>query len=51
MIALADSGSTKCDWVVLGKNQKVVLKTRTKGINPRMLTRNQIGTILSSDED
>lgn len=34
MILLADGGSTKCDWILLNTKGEVVLKTRTKGLNP-----------------
>lgn len=34
MILIADGGSTKCDWILLDQNAEVVLKTRTKGLNP-----------------
>lgn len=51
MILIADSGTTKCDWVVIGKNQKIILKTRTKGINPRLLNMQQINTILNCDKE
>lgn len=35
---IADSGSTKCDWVVLDNERKVVLKTTSLGLNPTVLT-------------
>lgn len=34
MILIADGGSTKCDWILLNKEGEVVMKTRTKGLNP-----------------
>ncbi|QSS97281.1 BadF/BadG/BcrA/BcrD ATPase family protein [Psychroflexus sp. ALD_RP9] len=34
MILIADGGSTKCDWILLNQNAEVVLRTRTKGLNP-----------------
>lgn len=34
MILVADGGSTKCDWLLLDEKGEMVLKTRTKGINP-----------------
>lgn len=34
MILLADSGSTKCDWILLDKKGEIVFKTRTEGLNP-----------------
>lgn len=50
MIILADSGSTKCDWVVLDQNKKVVFRTSTLGINPRLLSKVEISKILKSAE-
>lgn len=38
MILLAESGSTKCDWVVLDAGGKVVLQTKTKGLNPSVFS-------------
>lgn len=38
MILIADSGSTKCDWVVLDAKGNVVLQTTTLGLNPAVLT-------------
>ncbi len=34
MIAIADSGSTKCDWVILNNAGEQVLATNTSGFNP-----------------
>ncbi|MFK5959562.1 MAG: N-acetylglucosamine kinase [Lutibacter sp.] len=34
MILIADGGSTKADWILLDSLGKVVLKTRTEGLNP-----------------
>ena len=34
MILIADGGSTKCDWIVLDSDGEILLKTRTKGLNP-----------------
>ncbi len=38
MILIADSGSTKCDWVCLDSDGKVILKTASLGLNPSVLT-------------
>lgn len=46
MILIADSGSTKCDWVVVDRNENVILKVRTEGLNPRLLSIAQICEIL-----
>ena len=38
MILIADGGSTKVDWIALGDNKKEIFRTRTKGLNPAILT-------------
>lgn len=38
MILIADSGSTKCDWVLLDQEGKIIFKTKTLGLNPNVLT-------------
>ena len=39
MILIADGGSTKCDWIILDNEGLVVLKTRTHGLNPAVLSK------------
>ena len=34
MIVIADSGSTKCDWVILTKEGEIISQTYTMGFNP-----------------
>ncbi|MGG6230629.1 BadF/BadG/BcrA/BcrD ATPase family protein [Tenacibaculum sp. SDUM215027] len=52
MILIADSGSTKCDWIVFNVNQSnIQSRIRTKGINPSILKKKAIHkTIRSSKE-
>lgn len=38
MILIADGGSTKCDWILLDDIGSVVLKTRTLGLNPALVS-------------
>lgn len=38
MILIADSGSTKCDWVLLSDEGEIIFKTQTLGLNPNTLT-------------
>lgn len=47
MILIADGGSTKCDWLVAGRNGELVAKIRTEGMNPALLTKNQILDVLT----
>ncbi|WP_299555068.1 N-acetylglucosamine kinase [Seonamhaeicola sp.] len=46
MILIADSGSTKCDWVLLDSSKNVISRITTQGINPVLLNISQISDIL-----
>ena len=41
MIIIADGGSTKADWIALQKD-RILFKTRTRGLNPAILSENQL---------
>ena len=51
MIFLIDSGSTKTDWIAVDKNGiQLFEKVRTKGLNPAILTTNELlGRIQEND--
>jgi len=51
MILIADSGSTKCDWVLLDSQGEVILKTSTLGLNPAILPESELISIINSNED
>ena len=51
MILIADSGSTKCDWIVINSNKKKVAKIATIGINPRLLSLKEINNIITSSKE
>lgn len=42
MILIADSGSTKCDWLLTDSNGNVIQNQKTPGINPVMFTLDEI---------
>ncbi len=43
MILIADGGSTKADWIALDDdNKKELFRTRTRGLNPAILTEQQL---------
>ncbi|UNY99187.1 N-acetylglucosamine kinase [Zhouia spongiae] len=42
MILIADGGSTKCDWIAVDEAGKTLFKTRTKGVNPALLTKKEV---------
>ncbi|MFP2995867.1 N-acetylglucosamine kinase [Spongiivirga sp. MCCC 1A20706] len=39
MILIADSGSTKTDWIAISANGETLFQTQTLGLNPQVLTR------------
>ena len=51
MIAIADSGSTKTDWVILDSDLNEVFRTSTIGFNPYFVTSEDITTELQKNED
>lgn len=51
MVLITDGGSTKCDWILLDKKGEVQLKTRTQGLNPAVISSEELKTrILSNAE-
>ena len=42
MILIADSGSTKADWIAIDEKGKVLLTTQTLGLNPEVLSGEEI---------
>lgn len=51
MILITDSGSTKCDWIALDRDGNQLFKSRTKGLNPAILTVEELQErILESEE-
>ncbi len=38
MILIADGGSTKVDWIALNDDKKEVFRTKTKGLNPAIVS-------------
>lgn len=49
MILIAESGSTKCDWVLIEKSSKKVTRFRTKGLNPAILKEKKLHKIISTE--
>lgn len=48
MILIADSGSTKTDWVLCG-NGRVISRVRTQGLNPTLQSEEEILDVLSNE--
>ncbi len=42
MKLLVDSGSTKADWIAIDDNGKVLFTTQTLGLNPEVLTKEEV---------
>ena len=51
MILITDGGSTKCDWILLDQKGNVVLKTRTKGLNPAVVPDENIRERILANQD
>ncbi|MEE9408923.1 MAG: BadF/BadG/BcrA/BcrD ATPase family protein [Polaribacter sp.] len=49
MILIAESGSTKCDWVLIEKLNKKVTRFRTKGLNPAILKEKKLHKIIGNE--
>tara|TARA_R110001583_G_scaffold86860_1_gene226677 strand:+ start:9057 stop:9914 length:858 start_codon:yes stop_codon:yes gene_type:complete len=46
MLLIADSGSTKCDWVLFKNKENEPIKIRTKGLNPSILKKEALQNII-----
>ncbi|MDP5082033.1 MAG: N-acetylglucosamine kinase [Winogradskyella sp.] len=52
MILITDGGSTKCDWIAIGKDGKQVAdKIRTKGLNPAIIEEKKLKKIVRKSEE
>ncbi|AUC13887.1 N-acetylglucosamine kinase [Tenacibaculum sp. SZ-18] len=51
MILFADSGSSKCDWVIYNNVTNELSRTRTKGLNPNILTEKKITNIIRKSNE
>jgi N-acetylglucosamine kinase-like BadF-type ATPase len=51
MTLITDGGSTKCDWVLLDNSGKIVFKTATSGLNPTVVSREELILRISSNEN
>ncbi|WP_299437986.1 BadF/BadG/BcrA/BcrD ATPase family protein [uncultured Aquimarina sp.] len=46
MILVVDSGSSKCDWIIADETGKHIAKSKTKGLNPLILSSKEIEDVL-----
>ena len=51
MILISESGSTKCDWVLLDSLNTVPKRIRTKGLNPAILKKKELKKIITSNKE
>lgn len=51
MLLIADSGSTKCDWVLFKSKEEEPIKIKTKGLNPAILNKENITETLENSEE
>lgn len=49
MTLITDSGSTKCDWVLLDALGNVLLRTKTKGLNPAIIELEELRSRISGN--
>ena len=48
MLLIADSGSTKCDWVLFKNKEEEPIKIRTEGLNPSILKEEILLEVISN---
>ena len=51
MILIADSGSTKCDWILFENSEKASIRIKTKGLNPAILSKKEFSAVLHKSEE
>ncbi len=51
MLLIADSGSTKCDWVLFENKDAAPIKISTEGLNPSILKKEAIERIISENSE
>ncbi|MGH1385337.1 BadF/BadG/BcrA/BcrD ATPase family protein [Kordia sp.] len=49
MVLIADSGSTKCDWILYENKEKQPLRIRTEGLNPVILSKKELQKIITEN--
>ena len=49
MLLIADSGSTKCDWILYKNKGKEPFRIRTKGLNPSILKKKSLKKIITNN--
>jgi len=47
MLLIADSGSTKCDWILYKNENNDPIRIRTKGLNPAILSKKELKKVIT----
>lgn len=50
MILIADSGSTKCDWILCNGKDSDPIRIKTKGLNPAIITKKHFEKVIAQSE-
>ncbi|WP_442266625.1 N-acetylglucosamine kinase [Tenacibaculum sp. ZS6-P6] len=50
MILIADSGSSKCDWIFYNPETNESIRSRTKGLNPSILSAQRISKLINEND-
>ena len=51
MLLIADSGSTKCDWVLYKNDDQSPIRVRTKGLNPAILSKKKLKKVIVNNSE
>lgn len=51
MILIADSGSTKTDWILINRNKEIVGKSSTNGLNPSVFSESDLYKTITSNAE
>ena len=51
MLLIADSGSTKCDWVLYKNDNQTPVRIRTKGLNPAILSKKKLKKVIFNNSE
>jgi len=50
MILIADSGSTKTDWVLVNAQKKIIVNSTSKGLNPTVFSESDLYTTITTNK-
>lgn len=50
MILIADSGSTKTDWVLVSEQKEIIVRSTSKGLNPTVFSESDLYTTITANK-